>query len=87
MTPELQRAMARYEEAYLEYRRALLASRGHACDGAAIRQAIRAFQDARAELKRIEAERAGVEARDARTATERPLLQGRSLFVKLLKAS
>jgi hypothetical protein len=87
MTPELQRAMARYEEAYLEYRKALLASHGHSCDGSAVRQAIRAFQDARAELRRLEATLSGAEPSTAgpTAATSRP--QGRGLFVNFLKAS
>lgn len=54
MTRELQQAMARYEEAHFQYRKALLASMNHESDGAAIRLAIHAFQDARAELRRLE---------------------------------
>jgi hypothetical protein len=52
MTPELQRAMARYEEARIQYRKALIASRDGAPQGAAIREAIREVQRASAELKR-----------------------------------
>jgi hypothetical protein len=91
MTRELQRAMARYEEARFQYRKAVLASLNHASDGAAIRLAIRAFQDARAELKRFEApppapvpvpEPARARA-EAPTAAPRP----RGVFLKLLRAS
>jgi hypothetical protein len=53
MTSELQRAMARYEEARIRYRKAVLASLHGASSGEAIRQAITAFQDASADLKRL----------------------------------
>ena len=52
MTPELQRAMVRYEEARIQYRKALIASRDATSHGAAIRDAIREVQRASAELKR-----------------------------------
>lgn len=52
MTPQLQHAMARYEEARIQYRKAVLASLNGTADGVAIRQAIRALQDANADLKR-----------------------------------
>ena len=66
MTPELQHAMAQYEDARIQYKKAVLASLngtsrlrslapspgGSASNGEAIRQAIRQFQDASAELKR-----------------------------------
>jgi hypothetical protein len=54
MTPELRRAMARYEEARFLYRKAVLASLEGTSDGQAIRQAIRVFQRAKAELNRLE---------------------------------
>lgn len=54
MTRELQRAMARYEEARFEYRKAVLVSLDGVSNGQAIQQAIRAFQSASAELKRLE---------------------------------
>ena len=52
MTPELQRAMVRYEEARIQYRKALIAPRDATSHGAAIRDAIREVQRASAELKR-----------------------------------
>ncbi len=52
MSPELQRAMVRYEEARFQYRKALLASHDGSSHGAEIREAIRAVQRASAELKR-----------------------------------
>jgi hypothetical protein len=77
--------MARYEEARFQYRKAVLASLDHASDGPAIRGAIRAFQDARAELKRLEAPTpAPAKAR----ATPPAAAHGpRGLFLKLLRAS
>jgi hypothetical protein len=53
MTPELRRAMARYEEARFLYRKAVLASLNGTADGQAIRQAIRAVQSTQAELNRL----------------------------------
>lgn len=53
MTTELQRAMARYEEARIEYKKAVLASLGGASNGDAIRKAIHSFQRANADLKRL----------------------------------
>ena len=53
MTTELQHAMARYEEARIAYRKAVLASLNGDSNGDAIREAIKAFQVARAELKRV----------------------------------
>ena len=89
MRPELQRAMARYEEARFQYRKALLASMRHECDGATIRHAIRSFQDARAELKRVEAWlRPPPLPKKARAAAPaRSGSQALGLFVKLLRAS
>jgi hypothetical protein len=52
MTRELQHAMAQYEEARIRYRHAVLASLDGESSGDAIRQAIQAFQAARAELAR-----------------------------------
>ena len=89
MRPELQRAMARFEEARFHYRKAVLASLNREGEGAAIRQAIRSFQDARAELKRVEAwlrpPPLPRKARDEAQATSRPQVRG--LFLKLLRAS
>jgi hypothetical protein len=55
MTTELQHAMARYEEARIAYRKAVLASLNGDSDGDAIREAIKDFQVARAGLKRADA--------------------------------
>ena len=55
MTTELQRAMARYEEARAHYKKAVLASLNGASNGDAIRQAIQSFQKANADLKRLTA--------------------------------
>lgn len=46
--------MARYEEARFLYRKAVLASLDGTSKGQAIRQAIRVFQSAKAELNRLE---------------------------------
>ena len=54
MTGELQRAMARYEEARFQYRKAVLASLDGASNGQAIQQAIRVFQGASADLKQLQ---------------------------------
>lgn len=53
MTTELQRAKARYEEARIAYKRAVLASLNGDAGGDAIRESIRTFQDASSELRRI----------------------------------
>lgn len=53
MTTELQHAMARYEEARIAYRKAVLASLNGESNGDAIRVAIQNFQVARAELKLV----------------------------------
>jgi len=53
MTTELQHAMARYEEARIAYRKAVLGSLNGDSNGDAIREAIKRFQIARAELKRM----------------------------------
>jgi hypothetical protein len=53
MTTELQRAMARYEEARVQYRKAVLASLAGASNGDAIRQAIQSFQRANTDLERL----------------------------------
>jgi hypothetical protein len=55
MTTELQRAMARYEEARIQYKKAVLASLNGASNGDIIRQAIQSFQSANADLKRLTA--------------------------------
>jgi hypothetical protein len=53
VTNELKRAMARYEEARVRYRKAVLASLDGASNGDVIRQAIREVQRASSELKRL----------------------------------
>lgn len=53
MTTELQHAMAQYEEARIAYRKAVLGSLNGDSNGDAIRDAIKRFQVARAELKRV----------------------------------
>jgi hypothetical protein len=53
MTSELQRAMARYEEARIRYKKSVLSSLHGASNGEAIREAIVAFQAANADLKRL----------------------------------
>ena len=55
MTTELQRAMARYEEARIRYRKAVLASLNGASNGDTIREAIKSFQRANADLMRLTA--------------------------------
>jgi hypothetical protein len=55
MTTELQRAMARYEEARIRYRKAVLASLNGASNGQTIREAITSFQRANANLKALTA--------------------------------
>lgn len=55
MTTELQRAMARYEEARIRYRKAVLASLHGASNGQSIREAITSFQQASANLKKLTA--------------------------------
>ncbi len=54
MTSELQRAMAQYEEARAQYKKAVLASLNGKSNGETIRQAICKFQGASAELKRLQ---------------------------------
>lgn len=55
MTTELQRAMARYEEARAQYKKAVLASFDGASNGDGIRKAIQTFRRASADLKRLTA--------------------------------
>lgn len=69
MTTELQHAMARYEEARIAYRKAVLASLNGESNGDAIRDAIKAFQVARAELKLVGGESAGASAAAAAPAS------------------
>ncbi len=86
MTPELQRAMVRYEEARIQYRKALLASRDGACRGAAIREAIRAVQRANAELERHRPAAAAPAVAARNEPQEREVTSWR-VFLPFLKAS
>ena len=84
MTSELQRAMARYEEARGRYKRSVLASMQGESTGDDIRRAIKEFQAANAELRRLRPPsppppRAPVE--------ERPSLTPLELVWRLLKAA
>lgn len=53
MTTELQRAMARYEDARIAYKKAVLASLNEKSRGDDIRESIREFQKASADLRRL----------------------------------
>jgi len=84
MTTELQRAMARYEEARIQYKKAVLASLGGTSNGEAIRQAIQSFQRASAELKRLTASPAAPPQRRYEEDAEPSPVWG--LMRRLLKA-
>lgn len=86
MTTELQRAMAQYEEARVQYKKAVLASLNGASNGDAIRQAIQRFQAASVELKRLNAAGAPPAARSRKPASAEagPFL-GWTLVRRLLK--
>jgi hypothetical protein len=73
MTAELQLAMARYEEARIRYRKAVLASLDGTSGGDAIRQAIAECQQAGAELKRLQG---GPSAQAARRRAPEPARKG-----------
>lgn len=82
MTTELKRAMARYEEARIQYRKAVLASLDGASNGDAIRAAIQRFQAASADLRRLEAQ-----AREEIQVQNEPAsVLGWDLFRRFLKA-
>ena len=83
MTSELQRAMARYEEARGRYKQSVLASMQGASTGDDIRRAIKEFQAANAELRRL---RPPKPAAPPPRAEERPALTPLDLVWKLLKA-
>jgi hypothetical protein len=87
MTTDLQQAMARYEEARIEYKKAVLASlhEGAVSNGESIRLAIRKFQATSAELKRLRREE--TLAVPVPTEEEQPALPGWGFVLKLLKAS
>ncbi len=53
MTTELQHVMARYEDARIQYKKAVLASLNGDANGEGIRAAIREFQQASAALRRL----------------------------------
>ena len=82
MTTELQRAMARYEEARIQYKKAVLASLNGASNGEAIREAIQKFQKASADLKALRTEPAEVSGRARNEPSSFPGWQ----FVKRLLA-
>jgi hypothetical protein len=76
--------MARYEDARIAYKKAVLASLHGASNGESIRQAIVKFQEASAELKRLQDAPAPVLANDEAETSAFP---GWQLFRRLLKAS
>ena len=81
----LQHAKAAYEEARIDYRRAVLASLDEPSRrGDDIQKAIRRFQQARAELERLEASR---RPRPEKKPEEAGLAAVVSMFWRLLKAS
>ena len=86
MTTELQRAMAQYEEARVEYKKAALASLNGASNGDAIREAIQRFQAASADLKRLTATGAPPPTRARSSGGGEPTpFSGWSLVRRLLK--
>jgi hypothetical protein len=84
MTTELQRAMARYEEARGRYKTAVLGSLNGDSNGDAIRRAIQEFQEASAELRRVSPPAAAPPRKP--TAEEKPALTPLEFVWKLLKA-
>lgn len=84
MTTELQRAMAQYEEARIQYKKAVLASLDGAQNGDAIRRAIQRFQGAGAELRRIRDAQAPSPAEPRAEAAQSA---GWGLVRRLLKAA
>jgi hypothetical protein len=82
MTTELQRAMARYEEARIRYKKSVLASLHGAANGDAIREAIAAFQAASGDLKRLTPAEPGP---PAEAASEDGSSPGWAFVRKLLK--
>ena len=89
MTTELQRAMARYEDARISYQRTMLASLQGDAGGEAIRQALRRVQSATADLRRLRGaqapHRAARPAR-ARAGQCRAATPGFAFFRRLLSA-
>jgi hypothetical protein len=84
MTTELQRAMARYEEARGRYKKAVLGSLSGESSGDAIRTAIQEFKAASAELRRVAPRRAPQPQPQA--SEEKPSLTPLEMVWKLLKA-
>jgi len=82
MTTELQRAMARYEEARIQYKKAVLASLNGASNGDAIREAVQRFKRASAELKSLRSEPASF----TRAARNEPVASPTWQFVRRLLA-
>ncbi len=93
MTTELQRAMARYEDARIAYKKAVLASLSSRARGENIRDAIREFQSASTELRRLTGAPPRPRAGTARpqTVVVKPQPQGAfaavGFFRRLLNAS
>jgi len=91
MTTELQRAMARYEDARIQYKKAVLSSLNGA-SGDAIRDSIQEFQKASADLRKLTGAppRITASVQKPRVAdpprTERAVA-GTSFFRRLLNAS
>jgi hypothetical protein len=84
MTTELQRAMARYEEARGRYKTAVLGSLNGDANGEAIRRAIHEFQRASAELRKVSPPKPPPAPQ--KRPEERPSLTPLEFVWKLLKA-
>lgn len=76
--------MARYEEARIRYQKTVLGSLNGASNGAAIRQAILAFQSASADLKRLNG---GPPAPAPEPAESESAIPGLSFVMRLLRAT
>ena len=94
MTTELQRAMARYEDARIAYKKAVLASLNREVRGENIRNSIREFQKASADLRRLTGDEPRprvAPSRPPRAAVVTPQPQGAfaavGFFRRLLNAS
>jgi len=84
MTTELQRTMARYEEARIRYQKTVLGSLNGASNGEAIRQAILAFQAASADLKQLTGE---APAPVPRRAPSESAIPGLAFVMRFLRAT
>ena len=83
MTTELQTVLARYEDARIEYKKAVLASLHGESGGEEIRRSIRAFQDASAALRRMTG-RSTPPPRVAVREAKPPTANGFAFFRRLL---